>query len=139
MSMRGLTIKQQNFCNGIVSGLSGYEAYKAAYNTKGNPNTVNQEVVKLLARDDIQEHIKTLQKPLEIKAKSEAISDREKKRTFLWNVINDPEQDMNNRLRAVDLLNKMDSEYINTNLNLDNSTNVLDNVDIDTLKQLTSN
>lgn len=137
--MRQLTQKQEKFCNAIVSGMTAKDAYYAAYNTKCGAKTAYTEATRLLSKESIQKHIEELRKPLEHHAITVATSDREKKRSFLWNVINDSEQDMNNRLRAVDLLNKMDSEYINTNLNLDNSTNVLDNVDIDTLKQLTSN
>ena len=131
-----LTIKQQNFCNGIVSGLSAKDAYKAAYNTNAKDITISTEATKLLARADIQEYIETLNKPLKLKAQSEALSDREKKRQFLWDVIQNESQDMNNRLRAVDLLNKMDAEYININKNIDESANTLTALDTDTLKQL---
>lgn len=116
--------------------MTAKDAYYTAYDTTCNERVAYNESAKLLSKDYIQERLTVLRKPLENHARSTALSDREKKRSFLWNVINDSDQDMNNRLRAVDLLNKMDSEYINTNINLDNSANVLDNVDIDTLKQL---
>ena len=131
-----LTIKQQLFCQNIVAGMSGKDSYINAYNTKGNPNTAYTEATKLLARNDIQEYIKTLRKPLEIKASTEALTDRAKKRKFLWDVIENNDMDMNNRLRAVDLLNKMDSEYININKNIDESNSTITALDTDTLKQL---
>ena len=131
-----LTIKQQNFCNGIVSGLSGVDAYKSAYNTKANDTTIRTEVTRLLAKEEVQQYIETLTAPLKAKAQTEALTDREKKRQFLWDVINNDSQDMNNRLRAVDLLNKMDAEYININKNIDDTASSLTALDTDTLKQL---
>ena len=49
-----------------------------------------------------------LKKPIEKKV----ISEREKKRKWLWNMIENATND-SDKIRAMDILNKMDSEYIN--------------------------
>ena len=107
-----LTPKQEKFCQCIVSGMSGKESYITAYDTKGNDNTVYVESTRLLDREDIQARIKALSKPLETKAIASALSEREKKRAWLWSMIENATND-SDKIRAMDILNKMDSEYIN--------------------------
>ena len=89
------------------NGGNGTDAYLAAYNTD-NRITASREAHELLKRLDILEYIKALNVPQENKA----ISEREKKRQFLWNMIENATND-SDKLRAMDILNKMDSEYIN--------------------------
>ena len=107
-----ITPKQQKFAECIVNGMSTKDAYFAAYNTKTTDNAAYTEGAKLLNNERVQEYIKTLQKPLIAKAASTAISEREKKRAWLWNMIENASND-SDRIRAMDILNKMDSEYIN--------------------------
>ena len=107
-----ITPKQKKFAECIVNGMSTKDAYFAAYNTKTTDNAAYTEGAKLLNNERVQEYIKTLQKPLIAKVASQAISEREKKRAWLWNMIENATND-SDRIRAMDILNKMDSEYIN--------------------------
>ena len=104
----GLTEKMKRFCREyFTNGGNGKEAYLIAYNSKSE-KAAEQESFKLLKRPDINEYIKALNIPNENKA----ISEREKKRQWLWNMIENATND-SDRIRAMDILNKMDSEYIN--------------------------
>lgn len=87
--------------------MTGKDSYITAYNCNSD-TTAYQESYVLLQRNDIKEYITTLKKPIEEKV----ISEREKKRTWLWNMIETATND-SDRIRAMDILNKMDSEYIN--------------------------
>ena len=107
-----LTPKQEKFCECIVSGMSGKDAYITAYNSSGSDQNAYNESSKLLAREDIQERLKVLRKPLEEHVRTTIISEREKKRAWLWNMIENATND-SDRIRAMDILNKMDSEYVN--------------------------
>ena len=107
-----LTPKQEKFCQCIVSGMSGKDSYITAYENNSNDNTAYKEAMKLLDREDIQARIKDLRRPLELHAKTTALSEREKKRAWLWNMIENATND-SDKIRAMDILNKMDSEYIN--------------------------
>ena len=107
-----LTPKQEKFCECIVGGMSGKDAYITAYNSSGSDQNAYNESSKLLAREDIQERLKVLRKPLEEHVRTTIISEREKKRAWLWNMIENANND-SDRIRAMDILNKMDSEYIN--------------------------
>ena len=109
----GLTPKQEKFCQCIVSGMSGKDSYITAYENNSNANTSYKEAMKLLDRDDIQSRIKELRKPLELQAKTQALTEREKIKTKLWEMINNSATNDSDRLRAMDILNKMNNEYIN--------------------------
>jgi hypothetical protein len=92
------------------------------------------EASLLLKREDIKEYLISMNKPLEVKA----ISERDKKRDLIWKRIEyciDTNND-NGAARWMDILNKMDSEYLNININKDDTTGVLDSLDTETLKAL---
>lgn len=129
-----LTEKMKNFCREyFTNGGNGTQAYLSAYDCNSDVTAANESSL-LLKRDDIQEYLGTLNKPLEKKA----ISEREKKREFLWNVIMDDNQSMADRLRSMDILNKVDSEYININRNIDEQQTVIAEFDTDALKRFIS-
>ena len=133
-----LTDKQNKFCVGIAQGLTGKDAYKSAYNTNASDNTIYKEVTKLLDREDIQQRVTELRKPLEIKALSETISDRERIKSMLWEFVEDPSLSPETRMKASDQINKMNAEYININKNIDGQANNLVELDTDMLRKLTS-
>lgn len=130
----GLTEKMKVFAREYYkNGGNGTEAYITAYNTE-NRVTASREAHELLKRSDILEYIKALNIPQENKA----ISERQKKRTILWEELENArtQQDHNAVARYMDILNKMDSEYINTTrIESDNKT-VINGLSTETLQQL---
>ena len=125
-----LTEKQKAFCREYFSnGGNGTQAYLAAYDSNSE-QSASIESSRLLVREDIQEYLNTLNKPLERKA----ISERERKRAVLWDIIQTG--DNNDKCRAMDILNKMDAEYINVNHNITESKTDISSIDLDKLKQL---
>ena len=131
---RELTEKQKEFCKNVVSGMSYKDSYITAYNTNCSEQVAYNESSKLMLRDDIQEEIKRISKPLEKAYQSNVLTEREKKRAVLWEIINTG--DNNDKCRAMDILNKMDAEYINVNVNKNDSNTDLTNLDISMLKTL---
>lgn len=130
-----LTIKQTNFCHEYLkNGGNGTQAYLTVYNSKSD-TAAKHEASKLLKRDDITDYIQTLTKPTQNKIKNE----REKKRTIIWNRIEAciDNQDDTAIARYMDILNKMDQEYINITRNEENNTDI-SKLDINTLTQLAS-
>ena len=128
----GLTEKMKSFCREyVLNGGNGTQAYLTAYN--GNSETAASiESSKLLRRDDITDYITALNKPMENRIQNE----REKKRSILWDFINDPNKSDSDRLKAMDLLNKMDSEYININRNITDNNDNITELDTDKLLKL---
>ena len=92
--------------------MTAKDAYITAYDTKASDQVLYNESSKLMLRDDIQARIKEIRKPLEDAVNTQILSEREKKRAWLWNMIENATND-SDRIRAMDILNKMDSEYIN--------------------------
>lgn len=128
-----LTEKQKAFCHEYVKNSgNGTKAYLTAYNSNSE-NAAKIEASKLLRRDDITEYITTLTRPTVNRIQNE----REKKRSILWDFIQDQTKSDSDRLKALDLLNKMDAEYININRNIDDSKPEIANLDTNTLRLLT--
>lgn len=90
--------------------------------------------MKILARDDIQARLTELRKPLENAARTQALSEREKKRAVLWSIIETGED--NAKCRALDILNKMDAEYLNITVNKDEKSIDLAHIDTEALKSI---
>lgn len=127
-----LTEKQKNFCREYFSnGGNGTQAYLAAYDSTSEVSA-GIEASRLLKQENIQEYLASLNKPLN----DRAISEREKKRSILWEFINNPSVSDGDRLRAMDLLNKMDAEYININRNIEDKGSDIANLDLEALKKL---
>ena len=130
-----LTPKQEAFCREyITNGGNATRAYLTAYDSK-SPVSAAQEGYRLLQNADIQECIKSLNKPLNDHAIAVAMTERERKRAVLWDIIQ--RGDDNAKCRALDILNKMDAEYINVNHNITDNATKLSNLDTEALQRLT--
>ena len=128
-----LTEKQKEFTREYFkNGGNGTQAYLFAYDSHSE-RAASIESSKLLDKKEVQEYLSALNKPME----KQAISEREKKRNWLWSMIENPSVKESDRLTAMNILNKMDSEYMNINVNTQ-SDNTLEHVNIDVLKRLTS-
>lgn len=138
--MRTLTQKQENFCNAIVSGMTAKDAYYHAYDTKCSDQVAYNEATRILSKEHVQEHLKRLREPLENHARTAAISEREKIKSILWDRLNIAIANNDDAMivKYTDQINKMNHEYISTNINLDGNTNNMADIDIDTLKKLSS-
>ena len=129
-----LTEKQKNFCREYFSnGGNGTQAYLTAYNGTSEVAAANESSL-LLKRDDIRDYLNALNKPLE----EQAISEREKKRALIWQRIEYciATNDDNAVARYMDILNKMDAEYININRNIEDKPTEIVKLDTDTLRKL---
>jgi outer membrane protein assembly factor BamD (BamD/ComL family) len=131
-----LTPKQEKFCQCIVSGMSGKESYKTAYNTSASQQVIYNEANKLLQRDDITERIKELRKPLENHITNTGISETERIKQILWEEIENARQQQDHAAiaRYTDQLNKLNNAYKDNSI-VDND-NSLDNMDTSKLLKL---
>ena len=131
-----LTEKQKAFCREYFSnGGNATQAYLFAYNSQ-NAEVAANEGSLLLKNKELQEYLATMNKPLEKKA----ISERERKRALLWEGIEECRKNHDHAAMAryMDILNKMDSEYININRNIDDSPTQLDGLTVAQLKRIAS-
>lgn len=130
-AMFGLTEKQRAFCMAFVACGDAQEAYLQAYDSKSEVSARN-EGNKLLRNEKIQSYLLELQKPIKVKA----FRDRDRKRERLWTIIEDPESTNADVCRAMDILNKLDGEYITGNRDIDGGATDISQLDVETLKQI---
>ena len=99
----------ENFCLEIVQSGNGTEAYKkAGYKVKSD-NAAAVGAAKLLRTAKVQQRIAELRSEMD----SHKIMDAAERRELLTRFARDEDTGKTDRLRAMDLLNKMDGVYIN--------------------------
>lgn len=104
-----LTAKQEEFAKAIAEGMNQSDAYRSAYSTnRMTDKTVWENASRLMGDSKVLARVKELR---DMAAKS-TIMTAQKRKEWLTEVINNPEIDINARLKASDQLNRMDGEYI---------------------------
>ena len=100
-----LNARQKAFCEFYVaSGNATESAIKAGYKEQ----TARVTASKILTKANIQEYVKELQE----KAKTSRIMTAIERREFLTELIKNRNEKAADRLKALDILNKMDGEYM---------------------------
>lgn len=131
--VNGLSQKMKNFCHIYMQCGNATQAYLEAYNTTSEVIARNEGAL-LLRRDDITEYINKLNKPTVNKITNE----RERKRKIIWERIEICREKGEDAAiaRYMDILNKMDAEYVNINRNIDDDGEKLAGLNTEQLKQL---
>lgn len=116
--------KHKRFCEEyIANGCNVTQAYLTVYNCK-NEKVANACVYRVFNRPDVQEYIKELQE----KTKDEAILSAKERMKYLTDIVKgevtetvikgkdadmfDVEANFNDKIKAIDVLNKMDGQYV---------------------------
>lgn len=104
-----LTAKQEKFITNIIKGMSQREAYKDAYNAENmKDESIDCNACKLFNDAKIKQRYEELVKELEKEAVMTAIE----KRLLLKEMALDKDNSINDRLKALDIDNKMAGEYV---------------------------
>lgn len=127
------TEKMKKFCRAYAQSGNATQAYMEAYDTQ-NRNIAAVEGGRLLRRDDVTKYLEELNRP----TVNKITNDREKKRNLIWRRIERCVEQENDAAvaRYMDILNKMDAEYVNINRNIDDTEEKLASLDMTQLKQL---
>ena len=105
-----LTQKQENFCLAYIKIGNASEAYRQAYNAeKMKPETIWNNAYKLLEHNDVSTRVQELRDKAESKAIITLEQRKELLSRFAW------EEESDKAMKAIDLLNKMDSVYVQKN------------------------
>lgn len=131
-----LTVKQEKFCNNIVSGMSYKDSYMDAYNSE-SVQAAYIESSKLMMREDIQNRIKDLRKPIEEHIQNTAISEKEKQLEFIRSRMEHckKKEDETSLLRWSDQYNKLLGFYKDAEETKDTDNN-LTNINTDLLAKI---
>ena len=105
-----LTPKHEQFAKAIaLDGMNYSDAYRSAYNTERmTDKTINEKASLLKDDGKIRARIAELRKEID----TPRIMSAQKRKEWLTEIINDPDVDINARLKASDQLNRMDGEYV---------------------------
>ncbi len=125
--------RQKLFCEYYINTFNATSsAIKAGYSKK----TARSLGQRLLTNVDIQKHIQELREETKTNNIMEAIERKE----FLTRIIRDNESKINDKLKALDILNKMDGEYTNKiEVKGELETNPFKNLTTEELKALIKN
>lgn len=117
-----LTVKQEKFVQNILNGMTQRQAYKDAYNAeKMKDETIDSEACILFKDRKVAERYQELLKEMEKVAVMSALE----KRKLLKDMILNEKNSMGDRLKALDIDNKMSGEYIeNLKVESDNTLDV---------------
>ena len=134
-----ITPKQDKFCRNIVSGMSLVDSYADAYDTNGTHGTMRAEASRLMAKDEIRNHIKTLQEPVREAITATSLTDYEKLKKLAIERLQlaISRNDDTIAIKYMDIINKMIGSYVNINHNInDNKPEAIVNLDTAQLKKL---
>lgn len=104
-----LTAKQEAFVQNIIQGMSQADAYRSAYSCKNmSDNAIYREASLLMSNPKVAQRLS------EITSKTDKpkIMTAQKRLEWLTERIEDEEIDINAKLKAIDIMNKMSGEYV---------------------------
>lgn len=103
-------VRHEKFAQCIASGMSQRKAYRAAFprSEKWKDETVDSKASVLAKNDKVLERLKEL---ADI-ATDEAIMDATERKKWLTRIMKSDEEETKEKLKACDILNKMEGSYI---------------------------
>ena len=104
-----LTAKQEAFVQNILQGMSQADAYRSAYDaSKMSDKTIHERASVLAAQDKV----KTRLAELRDKLANEKIMSAQERLQWLTELVKSQEASNSDKLKALDIMNKMDGEYV---------------------------
>ena len=104
-----LTAKQEAFVQNILQGMSQADAYRSAYNaSKMTDKTVHEKASLLASQDKVRARLAELRDKLA----SESIMSAQERMEWLTRLVKNQDEDTTDKLKAIDILNKMSGEYV---------------------------
>lgn len=102
-----LTEKQEKFVRSLVEGMTQADAYRSAYSTKNmSDKTIHEAASRLASDSKVSARLSELRNELT----KGTIMTAQKRLEWLTALI-DGENDINAKLKAIDIMNKMQGEY----------------------------
>lgn len=125
------------FCQEYFKTGNGTQAYLTAYNSN-SPTSAQIEASRLLDREDVQEYLKELRRPVEKAVRRKIVNEREYKKKLIQERIDEcvARGDDAAIARYIEIWNKMDGEYVNINKDITDRETEIKNLDNDILMKL---
>lgn len=121
-----LTPKQEKFVQGIIEGKSQADAYRSAYSTK---NMTDKSIWELSSR--LMNDVKVQSRVNELRGQvmKSTIMSAQERMEWLTDLIKNTNEGTTDRLRAIDIINKMTGEYV-TKIDADVKNDITINVEL---------
>lgn len=104
-----LTAKQELFAQNIIKGMSQADAYRSAYSTsKMADKTIHENASRLANDSKVSARINELRGQLT----KETIMSAQERLEWLTEAIQSEDVAINDKLKAIDIMNKMQGEYV---------------------------
>lgn len=104
-----LTPKQEKFVQSLIQGMSQADAYRSAYATKNmSDKTIHEAASRLVADSKVSARLSELREQMT----KDTIMSAQKRLEWLTEAIGNKDISVTDKLRAIDLMNKMQGEYI---------------------------
>lgn len=121
-----LTPKQEVFAQKIVEGMSQADAYRSAYScSRTSDKTIWENASRLMADSKVKARVQELRDQIAL----DSIMSAQERLKWLTGVIKDKEERTENKLKAADIMNKMQGEYIQR-IEADVNTDVNINIEL---------
>lgn len=104
-----LTAKQEKFVQGIIDGMSQADAYRSAYDTsRMSDKTVYEKASRMMSDDKIRARLEELRGNMI----APSIMSAQKRLEWLTELIQSDEEGTGDKLKAIEIMNKMTGEYV---------------------------
>ena len=104
-----LTPKQEKFVQNIIDGMSQADAYRNSYDvSRMTDKTIHEKASRLMADGKVRARLQELRDQM----MKPSIMSAQERLEWLTNLINNEEEGTNEKLKAIDIMNKMQGEYV---------------------------
>lgn len=103
-----LTPKQEKFVQSLIQGMSQADAYRSAYAAKNmSDKTIHEAASRLVADSKVSARLSELREQMT----KDTIMSAQKRLEWLTEAIANKDIAVNDKLKAIDIMNKMQGEY----------------------------
>ena len=119
--MKKLSEKQQKFCRNIaILGMSQIDAYVDAYNVKSVTKAMHTNAYKLGTRNtQIVQRIQELREKI---VEQPLIASKSERMQLLTEIMRKPEERSRDRLHSIEILSRIDGDFVTTSVSEQNIT-----------------
>ena len=104
-----LTAKQEQFVKNIIDGMSQADAYRSAYDTsRMTSKTVHEKASRLMSDGKVRARLQELRGQM----MTPSIMSAQDRLEWLTELVGNEEVYTSDKLKAIDLMNKMTGEYV---------------------------
>ncbi len=103
-------VRHEKFAQGLASGMSQRNAYRAAFpnSKRWKDETVDSKASVLAKNEKVLERLRELAE----QSTSKAVMNATQRKEWLTSIIRSEAEETKDKLKAVDILNRMEGEYV---------------------------